>query len=195
MKILKRIIFLLLLIIGFFLLLGILKPSVEYGHEIVVNKPVSEAWAVSKDIDKYHEWLEGFKSMELLSGEQGEIGSTYKIIVNPGEGQPDFEMVETIRDIKENEYVDLNFKSDMMDFDQKIIFSEKEGATSIRSESQVSGKGIVMRAMFAAMELFTNSFHKQEAKNFEALKVLIEKNTTNYNPEPIVAPIEMESSQ
>jgi len=37
-----------------------------------------------------------------------------------------------------------------------------------------------MRSMFAIMETLTGSFTKQETKNIEALKNVIEENTTNY---------------
>lgn len=174
MKLLKRILLFVLLILVAFLLLGMLKPKVNYGHEIIVNKPIEEAWAISQDHSKYHLWLKGFKSMTHIDGEYMAVGSKYKVIVNPGEGQPDFEMIETLRDIKENEYVTLDFESDMMDFAQTIRFAKISGGTQIKSESEVKGKNIFTKAMFAAMEMFTGSFTKQEAENFEALKKLID---------------------
>jgi len=182
MKFLKRLLTFILILAAIFFIVGLINPQVNYGHSITVEKPLKEAWAVSQDASKYADWLKGFKSMELLSGEKGKVGSTYKIIVNPGEGQPDFEMIETLNDIKENEFVDMTFVSDMMDFEQKIFFSEKDGKTTIKSESQVKGKQLMMKSMFALMEMFTKGFTKQEAENFEALKVLIDNNETDYFP-------------
>ena len=167
-----------------FFLLGLVKPSVSYGHEITVNKPVKEAWAVHKDESKYHLWLEGFKSIELISGEKEAIGSKYKVIVNPGEGQGDFEMIETLVSITANDHVTLHFDSDMMIFDQTTSFLENDGQTTIKTASTVKGKGMLMKSMFAAMGLFGNSFQKQEEKNVEALKVVIENNTTDYYMQP-----------
>jgi len=96
MKILKYILFLIAGLIIIFLAMGLLKPEVNYGCEITVNKPLEEAWYVTQDPSKFPQWLEGFKSMELISGEEGQVGSKYKVIVQPGEGQPDFEMIETV---------------------------------------------------------------------------------------------------
>ncbi len=180
MKILK---FLLLLIVGlilFCLLIGMIKPSVQYGHIIQVNKPIQEAWAVSQDESKYKQWLEGYKSMELISGEPFAVGSKYKVIVDPGEGQEDIEMIETVISVKENDHVTLHFDSAMMDFEQTISFTEANGKTTVTSDSKVIGKNLVMRSMFALMEMFTGSFTKQEAKNFDKLKTLIEENRTVY---------------
>ncbi len=182
MKILKSLLFLLLILGLLFFAIGFIKPSVSYGHEITVNKPVKEAWAVHQDETKLGQWLKGFKSIDLISGEKGTIGSKYKVVVNPGEGQPDFEMIETVKSFKEFDHIDLNFDSDMMVFDQKTTFSESNGKTTMKTDSVVKGKGMVMRSMFALMELFTGSFQDQEVKNIEALKKVIEENTTAYYP-------------
>lgn len=180
MKILKYILITIVVLILAFLAIGMMNPHVEYGHEVIVDKPVEEAWAVSQDESKYPLWLDGFQSMELLSGEKFKVGSTYKIVVSPGEGQEDFEMIETLEAIKENEYITMSFDSEMMNFEQTMTFKEKDGKTRIKTDSKVLGKGLMMRSMFASMEMFMNAFDKQEAKNMEALKDLIEKNTTSY---------------
>ena len=80
----------------------------------------------------------------------------------------------------------LKFDSDMMLFDQTTSFVEADGKTTIKTDSKVDGKGIMMRSMFAAMEMFGGSFTKQEVKNIEALKMVIEENTTDYFPAPVV---------
>jgi len=180
MKILKYLLFLLLAILVFFIAIGFVKPKVHYGYEITVDKSIKEAWAVHKDDSKYALWLEGFKSMELISGEHNKVGSKYKIVVNPGEGQPDFTMIETIKSVQEYEHVDLNFDSEMMIFNQRTSFREENGKTKIKTDSTVKGKGLLMRSMFAMMGIFGNSFEKQEAKNIERLKKVIEENTTDY---------------
>jgi len=185
MKILKFFLFLILALGLLFFALGLIKPSVNYGHEIMVNKPLKEAWAVLNDESKLGQWLEGFKSITLISGESGAIGSKYKVVVNPEEGQPDFEMTETITSIKEFDHISLNFDSDMMVFDQTTSFAEVDGKTTIKTDSKVNGKGMMMRSMFAMMEMFGGSFTAQETKNIEALKKVIEENTTDYFPNPV----------
>lgn len=184
MKFLKYLLYLVLGLFVLFLAVGFIMPEVKYGAEITVDKPAKEAWAVMLDKDKYGEWLEGFQSMELLSGEDGAVGSKYKVIVNPGEGQDDFEMIETVESFKEFENVTLNFDSDMMVFDQTTTMSEADGKTTIKTDSTVKGKGIMMRSMFAVMDMLTGSFQTQEQKNYDALKKLINENTTDYYPAP-----------
>ena len=124
----------------------------------------------------------------MISGEAGTAGSKYKVVVQP-EGQPDFEMTETIVSVQEFEQMSLNFDSDMMLFDQTTSFAEADGKTIIKTESTVEGKGMMMRSMFALMEMFTGSFKKQEVENIEALKKVIEENTTDYYPAPEMTPV------
>ncbi len=187
MKALKYIIFVILALVILFFAIGMIKPSVSYGHEITVNKPIEETWAVTQDASKYDQWLAGFKSIELIEGEKNEVGSKYRVIVNPGEGQPEFEMIETIASIKEFEHVNLHFDSEFMDFEQLITHSESDGKTTVKTESKVIAKSAVMRSLFAIMEMIGGSFTAQEKKNIEALKKVIEENTTDYYPAPAVA--------
>lgn len=195
MKILKTIATILLVLIILFFLVGLFKSEVNYGHTIEVNKPLKEAWAVSQDDSKFDQWLKGFKSIELLSGQKNVAGSTYKVIVNPGNGQPDFEMIETLESIKEFEKVRLLFDSDVMDFDQTILFSETNSGSKIQTVSIVKGKNPITKSVFALMEMFTNTFQKQETENIENLKTLIENNTTNYYAVPASEKVDVNPQQ
>jgi len=181
MNALKIILLVLLLLICFLIVLGLVKSTLHYGHEITVNKPIEEAWSVHQDPAKLELWLDGFKSIEHLSGTKHAVGSTYKVIVHPSENEPEFEMIETINSVKAFDHINLNMDSKMMSFDQTTSFEQvNEKTTNIKTASQVTGKGFMMKVMFAAMDLFTDSFQKQEEKNIEALKRVIESNTKDY---------------
>lgn len=196
MNILKYLLFLIIALAVAFFAVGFMNPHVNYGSEIQVNKSIQEAWAVSQDASKYPQWLEGFKSMELISGEQGAVGSKYKVIVDPGEGQPnDFEMTETVVSIKEFDHVTLHFASEPMDFEQTITFKEKDGGTNIKSDSKVMGKGLFSRSVFGLLEMLAGNFTAQETKNFNSLKKLIEENTTDYYPVPAAPEMEEVTSE
>ncbi len=198
MKVLKFLLLTIVILVLAFFAVGMIHPEVEYGSEIIVNKPIEEAWAVAEDESKYPLWLDGFKSMELIEGEYGTVGSKYKIIVNPGDGQQDFEMVETVISKEELDHINMHFDSEMMDFEQLITYSETDEGVSIKTESKVIGKGIFLRSTFALMEMLTGSFTKQEAKNQNALKKVIEENTTDYFPveqEPVIEEVGDESTE
>lgn len=175
MKVLKYILAAIAIIVLAFFAIGIVIPEVEYGHKITVNKSINEAWDVSQDESKFHLWLDGFKSIELLEGEKGQVGSKYLVKVNPGEGQPEFEMTETLVAIEQPTFVEMHFDSEMMDFEQKMLFKKENGAVTVETKSKVIGKSASMRSMFALMELLGGSFTTQEAKNINALQKVIEE--------------------
>ena len=185
MKALKYLIIGVLVLFILFLGMGLIQPSVNYGAEISVDKPIKECWAVSQDESLYEKWLEGFKSFELIEGEWMKPGSKYKVVVDPGDGQPEFEMTETLVSINEFQNVEMHFDSEFMIFEQVMSFSESGNETLIKSDSKVKAKGLIMKSMFAIMETFGGSFTKQEQKNFESLKRLIVKNSKDYYPDPI----------
>ncbi len=182
MKILKYILIALLLLVLAFFALGFIKPAISYDHEVTVNKPIKEAWAVHADQSKLGEWLDGFKSIEHISGKENEVGSKYKVVVRPEDNPEDFIMTETITSKKDFEHMTLNFDSEVMVFDQKTSFSSEGNKTKIKKESTVKGKNAMMRSMFAMMHILGGSFKKQEIKHMTALKKLIESNTTDYFP-------------
>ena len=190
MKILKYILYIILALVILFFAMGFMMPSVSYGHEISVDKPVKETWAVTQDESKFDQWLEGFKSIELIEGEKGQPGSKYKVIVNPGDGQEDFEMIQTVVSVNEFKNVKMHFDSEFMDFEQTITHLESDGITTVKTDSKVIAKGAMMRSMFAIMETFGGSFTAQEKKNIEALKKVIDENTTDYYPAPPVMEVE-----
>lgn len=194
MKYLKYFLYVILGLLVIFLAFGLFNPSIHYGHEILVDKSIKEAWAVTQDESKYGDWLKGFKSIELISGKDKAVGSKYKVVVNPGEGQPDFEMIQTVAEVQEFDHAKLLFSSDFMDMEQTISYKEKDGKTSVSTNSSVKGKGIMSRSMFALMEIIAGSFTAQETENMEALKKLIEENTTDYYPAPIETSIDVEES-
>jgi len=182
MKALKYIFFVIAGLFLIFLLIGILNPTVEYGHEITVDKSIEEAWSVQQDESKFNQWLKGFQSIERISGEQGAVGSKYKIVVIPEPGQPEFIMTETLVSIKDFDHITLSMDSDMMVFDQTTSFVEKDGKTTIKTDSKVLGKGIINRSIFALMEMTAGMFQAQEVENIDNLKKVIDSNTTDYFP-------------
>ena len=183
MKTIKYILYIILGLLAIFLLLGFIVPTIEYGHEITVDKPIKEAWAVQQDETKFPLWLKGFKSIELIEGEYGAIGSKYKIIVEPEPGQQ-FEMIETLLSKKEFDHMKLAFDSDFMEFRQTTSFKEVGGKVKVKTDSEVQGKGMMMKSMFALMHIFGDSFQKGEETNINALKKVIDENSTDYYPEP-----------
>jgi len=186
MKFLKYLFGAILLLGILFFVKGMITPNISYSSEITVDKPINEAWAVMNDESKISQWLKGIKSVEHVSGEKGTVGAVTKyIFVENGE---ESEVVETIKEIKPNEYIIMDFAmADVMDMNYKVNYSEKDGKTHIKSETITTGNGMFMKSM---MSFMTSTMQAQEDENLNNLKKLINENTTNYFPAPVVEMIE-----
>ena len=65
----------------------------------------------------------------------------------------------------------------------QVDFSTKDGKTHIKSSTVTKGNGLFMRSMLSFMH---GGMQSQEDENMANLKKLIEENTTDYFPAPVV---------
>jgi carbon monoxide dehydrogenase subunit G len=186
MKILKNILAVLAVLLIGFILVGIFKPSIDYSSEIEVNKPIKEAWAVMNDESKISQWLKGITNIEHVSGEKGAVGAVTKYTFD--ENGQESTILETLKTMRPNEQVAMDFTMEgVMTMDYKVDFVEKNGKTYIKSSTITKGDGIIMRSMIPFMK---STMQAQEDENLNNLKKLIEENTTDYFPAPVVESVE-----
>ena len=186
MKYLKYLLGVIALLAAIFFINGMITPSISYSSEISVDKPLNEAWAVMNDDSKISQWLKGIKSVEHVSGEKGTPGAVMKYVFE--ENGQESEVVETLKEIRKNEYVAMDFAMEgAMDMAYQVHFSEKDGKTNIKSETVAQGQGMFMKSMLSFM---TSTMQAQEDEDMSNLKKLIEENTTDYFPVPVVEMIE-----
>ncbi len=159
-----------------FIAKGFLTPSITYSSEIVVDKPMKEAWAVMNDESKTAQWLKGIKKQEHISGEKGAVGAVTKYTFE--ENGEESIVMETIKALRPNEHIAMDFVMEgVMEMDYKMDSSVKDGKTHIKSSTITKGTGMFMRSMVSFM---TNAMQAQEDENMNNLKQLIEANTTDY---------------
>lgn len=178
MKYLKYLLFLIIVLVLLFIGKGFLTPAVTYEGEVIVKKPIEEAWAVMSDESKLSEWLKAIKKIELISGSPNTIGAVSKIYVV--ENGQEMVMEETITAITPNEDIAMTFTMDFMNMDYEMFMKEMDGSTHISTKSNVVGNGIFARSIVSFM---TSSMKAQEDENLRNLKTVIEENTKNYFPE------------
>jgi len=175
MKYLKITLGILLALIIIFLAIGMIKPTVSYDYEILINKPFAEAWEVSQDSSKLKDWLTGFKRIERVSGTPGTVGSVSDVYFDNA-GQ-EMAIRETITEIVPNESISMLYESDLMDMDYKLIMIPEGSQTRLSSQTLVRGNGMIFKSIMA---LSKSSFLEQEELNMSLLKKTIEENTTDY---------------
>lgn len=160
----------------FFIAKGFITPSITYGSEIIVDKPIAEVWGVMNDESKVSLWLEGMTKMEHIGGEKGKVGQVTQYTYNQ-DGQESI-IVETMKSIKKEDHVAMDFvMEDVMTMDYRMDLSTKDGKTIVNSATTTKGIGMLMRSMISFMG---GSMQKQEDLNMSRLKKVIEENVTQY---------------
>lgn len=175
MKFLKYFLLVILLLLVIFFGRGLLTPHIEYDSQITVAKSASEAWAVMGDETKLSQWLKGFIKTELVSGTANTVGAVSNIYVEDN-GQ-EMIMKETITAFEPGKHMGMNFSIDFMDMDYKLLFSENDDKTQIKTTTRTMGNGLFAKSMISFMQ---GSMKSQEDENLKNLKKLIEENTTDY---------------
>jgi uncharacterized protein YndB with AHSA1/START domain len=178
MKILKYLLYVIIVLALIFFGKGLLAPAAEYECEVVVNKPVEEAWAILSDESRITEWLKSIKKIELQSGTTNTVGAVSKIYAE--ENGQEMVMEETITAIIPNEHIAMTFTMDFMNMDYELYMKEMDGKTHIRTISSTLGNGIFAKSIVSFM---TSAMKAQENENLINLKTMIDNNTIDYFPE------------
>ncbi len=182
MKYLKYIVGIIVLLFVLFIGIGILVPSISYQSEVTVDKPIEEAWAVMNDESKLSQWLKGITKIEHVSGKKGTVGAVTQYTFN--ENGEESIILETIKSITPNQNISMDFNMEgVMNMNYKVDFTSKDGKTFIQSSTDTKGDGMFMKSMVFFMK---GTMQSQEDENMNNLKKLIEENSTDYFPSPVL---------
>lgn len=153
-----------------FLSIGFLHPSFEYENEISVEAHVERVYEIFTNESLSSEWLLGFKGHEVLEGEPLTVGAKF-LMKFETDGQP-YEFVETMTVIEENVEFSFDIDSDMFDMSVQILFSEKDGVTTLTSTTYTRGRNVLYRSFWYILK---GVFQEQSQMNYDLLKVVIER--------------------
>lgn len=182
MKYIKYILLVLLLLIGIFIAIGFITPSISYDCEISVDKPIKESWAVMNDESKTMDWLKGLTEVKHISGEKGKVGAVTEYTYDDNGTKSVIE--ETMKSIDPFKQVTMDFlMKDVMKMGYKIDFEGEGNQSTLKSSTTVEGQGMIMRSMMVFMK---GTMIAQENENLANLKKVIEDNTVDYFPVPKV---------
>ena len=139
----------------------------KYSVSVEVERPIEVAWDVLMDDSKMSEWLEGYKSMELLEGEPLTVGSKHKMIFE--EDGKELSFTETVTAI--NPPTEFSFDFDIMRSNIQITL-ESVGPTSTRitNRTNVMVDGFIPNIFMFFMKPKMKNRH---SRGFARLKSLI----------------------
>ncbi len=169
----KKIIFIVLgiivaVIVGF-IVMGVVKPTYEGTVTVTVNAPVSKTFAVFNDTANLRKWMNNFKSIKNISGEENEVGSKWELRYD--ENGRDLVITETVTAFEQDKLFGFDMEDEFAKFHIDIRFEESNGKTVIWQTSTGAGKGMAAKSMIAIM---SGGIEKQQQEMYDKLKTLVE---------------------
>lgn len=168
------------ILIIFFILIGLIKPSTSYNCEIMIDKPVQESGYVAQDEERMSEWLDGFIKIEHVSGIPKTVGNVSNVhFTHKGKEMvvkrtiTAIKLFESMKSLSETEFMNMEYNVNMTAIGEK---------TKITSSTTVKGNGIINKSLIVLMG---SSLKKQEKTNLANLKNTIEANTKKYFPDKL----------
>ena len=153
-----------------FISLGFFHSSFQYENQIEVDASVEKSYATFINDSLASEWLIGYVGNEALSGTPLTPGARF-LMKFEQDGQA-FEMIEELKEIKENEKFIFDMETESFTGTVEIYFEGNDQKTTITAYSTMAGSNILYRSMFY---LLKSGLEKQSQMNYDQLKEVIEK--------------------
>lgn len=173
-KIIKRLligaaVLVVLLTVAFFSI-GLIYPKIQSRTQVEINKPADVVWAYFADESKMSEWLEGFKKIELISGNRNEVGSKYRMTFDSNGSE--IVMTETVTEFNAPYVFAFKLENEVITDDVRMTFTEMGGKTTVVQEDNIVGGNIFWRSLFA---LTQSSLKGNVQKALDKLKTNVEQ--------------------
>jgi len=144
----------------------------KYKNEVIINAPIDKVIELFDDADNLKKWQPGLISIDHLTGDYGQVGSTYKLKFKMG--KRDMEMIETI---KVKNFPDLFITT----YDIKNVWNEvqthfekiNDSTTKYWTDNEFEMKGFMKIMAF----VMPGVFKKQSQKYLDLFKEFVEKET------------------
>lgn len=151
------------------LLIGVFVPEIQYEVKVKIDRPRQEVFEVFNSRDAMPHWIEGFKSMELVRGEQGKNGATYRMTVMD-RGREHTVTQNVVKQI-EAELCEYLVSDDHMTNKVIINFTDADGGTEVQVSKYYKGRDLLTRSF---LPLLQGSLRDVDVRQFGQLKIHIE---------------------
>jgi len=152
-----------------FLSLGFFHTNFQYENQIEIDSSVAESYTTFLNDSLKSKWLIGYIGNETLSGIKLRPGHR-RLLKFEQNGQT-FEIIEELKEIKENEKFIFDMETDLLTGTIEIYFEGNNEKTTMKVYSTMTGSNIFYRSMFY---LLKSGLQKQSQMNYDLLKKVIE---------------------
>ncbi|WP_439129838.1 SRPBCC family protein [Polaribacter sp.] len=170
MKTIKVILIIISVLIGAFLITGLVVKETTYTAKVSINKPVAEVFSTFAKIDSVKNWIPEIQSVETINKNPGITGSVYNLVLlNQGEK---ITMTEKIMAYIPNEKMTLFYDAENMLKKDDYLFSEENGITTVTLNASCQSDSYVMACIFP---YFKSTFREQDQSYLNNFKAFLEE--------------------
>ncbi|MFT4679359.1 MAG: hypothetical protein ACI84C_000968 [Flavobacteriales bacterium] len=168
-RILKILVFVLLLIAGALYAVGKTCGELEYQTKVEMEAPLGFSWSVFQDPSHMRNWIRGFQRIEMVEGVIGQPGSQYNIILEENGHQ--FTIEQTIVILSPPDLMKYDIVNDYITGTTNIEFSSDLQRTSVVVTTKVKGQNAFKNLL---VHWEKDGLTDQDQDNWSKLKQLVE---------------------
>lgn len=153
------------------LLVGWQNPATSHTILIPIDAPADFVWKQFENFNNNKKWIEGYKTMEIVSGFPGQTGSEY--VMHLELGGSELEVHQTLTSLEPGHRIELDTKSS---FGKGVMIFEVHERPNGRCEIEVFTRLVGGDALSCALNKAMHSSAKQmELENYKRFKQLVER--------------------
>jgi uncharacterized protein YndB with AHSA1/START domain len=155
-------------IVAFLALVGVFFPSYEYSHSIEVNAPQQKCWTAFHDTASVKNWLDGFESITLKSGQALQRDARYELVISDrGERMV---MEEIVTDIVAPEHITYLLTNDVLTSEYTFTFTPRsDNITTVENHYCVTGNNILWKSILLLSKSYMSDASQQQLKKLKSV--------------------------
>ncbi len=154
-----------------FLLIAWFMPRLDYKLSFTIHKPIDQVFVAFLDIDLMKDYMANLKSIEMLHGKPGEVGTKFRLTFEEN-GDHVF-VEEEIIAVEPNKYLKFSMDNKVLEGFGEFKLAAKDSTTSVTYINNVRGKNIFWKSILA---LARSTIIERTQNDFDRFKAIIEKN-------------------
>lgn len=154
-----------------FFLVGVLSPGQTNETVIKINSPLEYTWDLYHTDAVLKKWVPGLQEIQLQSGDNAEVGSTYLLTMKDQNGKVTT-VNETITTFEKNDLYAMDYSDKMLDGHVDVHFEAQGDSTIIRSVNHYKGKTTFLKSMF---HFFNGRIVSETEKQYDNFKLIVEE--------------------
>ncbi len=168
MRIFKITVVLLSIITVSFLSLGVFVPSFEYQNSISIDATPQKCWSIFNDTSRMKEWMEGFESLTLKSGQINQPGAVFEIIIQDPDKR--YVMSEQLKTYEPPTKIVYELTNDVLKSEYEFTF-EGTDKTTATSRYRITGNNLIWKSILFLSKSYMS---EQGQKQLTGLKEAVE---------------------